>query len=224
MSEYKSPDMDSRSGSLFEARSTRKRLMRKLKIISGIVVALVVGWFIFASVNIYHPSQGDIEARTDAVVSLSPPPYRLPFAEDLFAKGHADQLAISYVPVDPRHFNAEWVAAWEPAEKHCEEEPAEEENISCFTPVEISTRGEAHAIREVAGTESWDSITVVTSRHHVFRTRFIFEQCLGDAVDVNVVFPEPDLSLETSEGSWGWYLLYENVAFFKALYETTVGC
>lgn len=224
MSIYKSPDTDSRSGSLSEARLTRKRLMRKLKIISGIVVALVVAWFIFASVNISRPPQGDVEARTDAVASLSPPPYRLPLAEDLFAQGHADHLLISYVPVDPRHFNAEWVAAWEPAEEHCEEKPEEENNISCFTPEEISTRGEAHAIREVAETESWDSITVVTSRHHVFRTRFIFEQCLGDAVDVNVVFPEPDLSLETTEGSWGWYLLYENVAFFKALYETTVRC
>lgn len=221
-----SSDAAERSGVRLDAKLRgKKRRMRKLKIISGVVVALVVGWFIFASVSIYNPPQGDVEARTDAVVSLSPPPYRLPLAEELYANDRAPRLAISYVPVDPRHFNAEWVTAWEPAERYCEEAtPEMDENISCFTPEEISTRGEAHSVRELAETESWDSITVVTSRHHVFRTRFIFDQCIGDSVDVNVVFPEPDLSVETSEESWGWYILYENVAFFKALYETTVGC
>lgn len=200
-------------------------LMRKLKTISGIVIALVVGWFIFASVNIYNPLQGDLEARTDAVVSLSPPPYRLPLAEELYASDHAAHLAISYVPVNPRDFTAEWMKAWEPAKRYCEDQTAGmDENISCFTPEEISTRGEAHAIREVAESKSWDSITVVTSRHHIFRTRFILQRCIGDAVDVNVVFPEPDLSIEKAQESWGTYLLYENLAFFKAVYETTRGC
>jgi hypothetical protein len=212
--------------STFNARPKgKKTLMRRLKIISGIVVTLVVGWFIFATVMIYIPPQGDVEAETDAVVSLSPPPYRLPLAQELYANDRADRLAISYVPVDPRHFNAEWVAAWEPAENYCEEGTAQaDEHISCFTPEEVSTRGEAYAVRELAEVESWDSITVVTSRHHTFRVRYIFEQCVGDVVDVNVVFPEPDPYIEKSKENWGWYLLYENAAFFKAIYETTVGC
>src|SRR5690625_6675099 len=89
--------------STFDARPKgKKTLMRRLKIISGIVVTLVVGWFIFATVMIYIPPQGDVEARTDAVVSLSPPPYRLPLAEELYANDRAPRLAISYVPVDPR--------------------------------------------------------------------------------------------------------------------------
>ena len=31
------------------------------------------------------------------------------------------------------------------------------------------------------------------------RTRFILQQCIGDAVDVNVVFPEPDLFIEKTQ-------------------------
>lgn len=209
-----------------QARSLGKqRLLRKLKTICGIVIALVIGWFVFASVNIYNPHQGDLEARADAVVSLSPPPYRLPLAEELYASDHAAHLVISYVPINPRDATPEWIGAWEPATRYCEDQtPGVDENISCFTPEEISTRGEAHAIREVAERESWDSITVVTSRHHIFRTRFILQQCIGDAVDVNVVFPEPDLFIEKTQESWGTYLLYENLAFFKAVYETTLGC
>ena len=50
--------------------------MRKRTIIGGAVVTLIVGWFIFATVHIYGPRQGNVDARTDAVVSLSPPPDR----------------------------------------------------------------------------------------------------------------------------------------------------
>lgn len=202
-----------------------RKLMRKRTIIGGTVVALIVGWFIFATVNIYSPRQGNVDARTDAVVSLSPPPYRLPLAEELYSDGHADNLAISYVPVDPKHFSAEWVAAWEPAEAYCEDDTGDNQaSIWCFNLEEISTRGEALALRELAAAQSWESVTVVTSRSHVFRTRHIFQQCVGDTLDVNVVYPEPDLSVEMSEQSWGWHIAYENAAFFKALYETTVGC
>ncbi|MDR7346067.1 YdcF family protein [Enteractinococcus fodinae] len=200
-------------------------MMRKLKIFSTAVIILVLGWFLFASVSIYDPRQGDIEAHADAVVSLSPPPYRLPLAEELYHTGHADNLAISYVPVDPRHYNAEWVAAWQPAESYCED-PADErhEAVWCLTPEEISTRGEALALRELAQTQAWESVTIVTSRSHVFRTRFIFERCAADTVDVNVVFPEPDVSVERSEENWAWHIVYENAAFFKALYATFVAC
>lgn len=61
------------------------------------------------------------------------------------------------------------------------------EHVMCFHPAD-ATAAEAAALAEMARSESWDSITVVTNQHHVFRTRFIFERCLGDIADVDVVY------------------------------------
>lgn len=61
---------------------------------------------------------------------------------------------------------------------------------------------------------------MVTNQHHVFRTRFIFDRCLGDEVDINVVYAHRDYGI----GGTAWRALYENAAFFKAVYDVTVRC
>lgn len=198
--------------------------MRKLKIACGLTVVLVVGWFLFATASIYKPYQGDVDTRTDAIVSLSPPPYRLPLAQELYADDRADHLVISYVPMNLENHSAEWAAAWEPADSYCEDGSGDSgEHVWCLSPEDISTRGEALAMQELAEEQGWDDVTVVTSKSHVFRTRFIFQQCAGD-VDINVVYPEPDLTVKESGQSWGVHIVYENAAFFKAIYETTFKC
>lgn len=46
----------------------------------------------------------------------------------------------------------------------------------------------------------------------------IFAQADGDIV--NVVFSERDLSA----AQWGWHIVYENVAFLKAVFQTSFRC
>lgn len=189
---------------------------RGLKIAGGVVAALLVGGVVFASVNIVSPSQGNLNDRSDAVVSLAPQAHRLATAQQLVEAGKADTLVISYFPDD--------VSVGDPGisrvsvSEFCE--GGGDEGVMCFTPEENATIGEASAIRDIASTEGWKSMTVVTSEYHAFRTRYIFEQCLGDEVDVNIVFPEAELST----ARWGFHLVYENAAFLKAVWQTTMRC
>jgi uncharacterized SAM-binding protein YcdF (DUF218 family) len=101
-----------------------------------------------------------------------------------------------------------------PLAQHCELE-----HVVCFRPAD-ATAGEASALAELARNESWDSLTVVTNQHHVFRTRFIFDRCLGDQVYVNVVYAHRDYGLAGT----AWRVVYENAAFFKAFYDVTFRC
>lgn len=61
----------------------------------------------------------------------------------------------------------------------------------CFRHAD-ATAGEANALAEMARDESRASLTVVTNQHHAFLTRFIFDRCLGEQVDVNVVYAHRD--------------------------------
>lgn len=170
------------------------------------------------SINIVSPVQGDLQSRSDAVVSLAPQTHRLPLAEQLVEGGNANTLVISYFPGDVSIGHASAADTRVPVSDYCE--PAGRQGILCFTPEESATIGEARAVRDIVQAESWDSLIVVTDQYHAFRTRFIFEQCLGSDVDVNVVFFERDLSV----ARWGWHIAYENVGFLKAVFQTTFGC
>lgn len=61
---------------------------------------------------------------------------------------------------------------------------------------------------------------MVTSEYHAFRTRLIFDRCIEPNVDVNVVFADTQMS----PLDWLSHIVYEQVAYIKALLETTVGC
>lgn len=195
-----------------------QRSRRGLKIAGVVTTALLAGWVLFASINIVSPSQGELQSRSDAVVSLAPQAHRLPLAEQLVEGGNANTLVISYFPGDVPIGNAGAAGSRAPVVDFCE--PAGREDILCLTPEQNATIGEAYAVRGIAQEESLDSLTVVTDQYHVFRSRFIFEQCLDDNVDVNVVFFERDLSV----ARWGWHIAYENVGFLKAVFQTTFGC
>lgn len=195
-----------------------RRRGRALKIIGGVTVVVLIGWLIYASVNIVAPSQGDRQAQSDAVVSLAPQEERLPTAQQLVADGVADTLLISYFGHDPMNNIAASTDGLMPLSNYCE--PGEEPEIVCFTPEEDATIGEAYAVANIAKERSWTSLTLVTDPFHAFRTRFIFNQCLGDDFQVNVVYPERDLSFT----QWAWHVVYENAAFVKAAWQTATRC
>lgn len=92
--------------------------------------------------------------------------------------------------------------------------------VTCFIPSDDATIGEAFTVRELADQESWETVTVVTSRAHAFRAHHIFEQCVGDEVEVNLVHLAPELNA----GQWAWRIIYKNAAFIKALWQTSTRC
>ena len=196
-----------------------RRPVRKLKIIGGITATLVIGWLLFVTLNVLYPSQGDLESPSDAVVSLSPQHYRLPLAEEIWSNTGTNTLVISYVEPGLGPFERYTPPQLPDAVvEYCQMEPRDD--VVCLPPEEISTIGEAFSVNDLAAEQSWDSITVVTSKWHTFRTRFLFNQCIDGDVDVNIVYPESEMSAE----QWGWYVAYENAAFIKALYEGTFRC
>jgi len=187
---------------------------RGLKFAVGVAAVLVAGWFVYATVKIVSPAQGDLNKRVDAVVSLAPQYYRLPMAQQLVSDGVADTLAVSYFDHDTSKIPVDGTNEPVPLAQHCELD-----HVVCFRPAD-ATAGEADALAEIARDESWTSLTVVTNQHHVFRTRFIFERCVGDEVDINVVYAQRDYGL----GETARRVVYENAAFFKALYDVTFRC
>jgi len=199
-------------------RPQTQRTRGSLKIFGGLLVALLAVWVLFASIHIVSPSQGELQTRSDAVVSLAPQAHRLPLAEQLVEEEVADTLVISYFPDDVRRGGSGAADDPVPVSNYCES--GGREGIVCFTPEEAATIGEAYSISGIVAAQSWDSLTVVTDEYHAFRTRFIFDQCLGDEVDVNVVFSDRDLNV----AQWGYHLVYENAAFLKAALQTAVRC
>lgn len=193
-------------------------MLRGLKVVGTVVAALLVGWVVFASLNIVSPTQGDLRTRSNAVVSLALRAHRLSPGEQLVDDRNGDTPVISYFPDDVSLTGAGANEFGVPVSDYCESNGRE--GILCFPPEKNATIGEAYAIRDIAQEESWDSLINVTDQYHAFRTRFIFEQCLGDDVEVNVVFSGRDLSA----AQWGWHIAYENLAFLKAVFQTTFRC
>lgn len=197
--------------------SAKPRRMR-LKMIGSLVAVLISGWFIYASVHIVYPVQGDLQIRSDAVVSLAPQYDRLPMAQQLVDDGVANKLVISYFDHDALNGGLDANSELPTLSSFCDPEASQE--IICFTPEENATIGEAYAVSKIAGEESWDSITVVTNSYHTFRTRFIFERCLGNDLAVNVVYVDRDYKVSR----WVWHVVYENAAYFKAVWQVMTRC
>lgn len=187
------------------------------KVSGGLVAAVVLGWLIYATANILDPSQGDLQAQSDAIVSLAPQTFRLPLAQQLVTQEAADTLLISYFDHDPLNFHTDPTLDV-PLSEFCEAEAPYE--ILCFTPEENATIGETYAVAQIARERSWNSLTVVTDTTHAFRTRYIFDQCLGNEFELNIVVADPDMPATER----AWHAVYENAAFLKAVWQTAWRC
>lgn len=145
------------TASATRTRPRTKRTRRSLKVVGGLTAALLAGWVFFASMNIVSPSQGELQSRSDAVVSLAPQTYRLPMAEQLVEDGAADTLVISYFPGDVSGGGSDTADDRVPVSSYCQ--AGGREDILCFTPEEGTTIGEAYSIADIVAAESWDSLT-----------------------------------------------------------------
>ena len=185
----------------------RKR--RTLLWISTSIPLFAAAWVSVVTAHVVAPEQGSTR-HADAIVSLAPYRDRLPMADELYRSRAGDALAISWTgehPLPPPGKEATL------EQRRCT--LTEDPHIHCFVPAPSTTLGEALRVKELADRHGWDSITVVTSRYHVFRTRHIFEHCLGPQVNVEVVYAPTPLSI----GGWLYHIVYENVAYLKALLE-----
>jgi hypothetical protein len=165
-----------------------------------------------------QPSTSDDIEQSDAIVSLAPGESRLPTALELKRDGIADELAVSWhgqsaaAPSTPST-----ITQLELELELCRAERVK--NIVCFVPRPDSTFGEALSVKELAQLNEWDSITIVTSSYHVFRSNYIFQQCLPD-VSVQVVAAPTDLNL----WEWIYRIAYENASFVKAMIDVSAEC
>ena len=75
-------------GSVAKGRPRPKYL--GIKLVGAAVAVVLIGWLIYATVNILHPTQGELQGRSDAVVSLAPQTHRLSTAQELISDGMAE--------------------------------------------------------------------------------------------------------------------------------------
>ena len=163
-----------------------------------------------------QPSTSDDIEQSDAIVSLAPGKSRLPTALELKRDGIAEELAVSW----HGNFSAAPSTLSDISQMEMELCRAERvKNIVCFVPRPDSTFGEALSVKELAQLNEWDSITIVTSSYHVFRSNYIFQQCLPD-VSVQVVAAPTDLNL----WEWIYRIAYENASFVKAMIDVSAEC
>jgi uncharacterized SAM-binding protein YcdF (DUF218 family) len=161
--------------------------------------AAAAAWLLLAiALFVLHPA--DEPGRADAVVVLAGSKHRLPVGERLVARGTAPTLVLSR---DPEGRNP-------PVERRCRRGEAEADaSLVCFVAEPYSTRGEARALALLAAEREWETIAVVTSRFHLYRSELLVERCFDG--DVRMVSARVDW--------WRWpqALVGETVKLGRAL-------
>lgn len=136
--------------------------MRALVVVAVLLLAVPATVFVL----FVRPPTGDV-GQVDAVVALAGGQgERLRAARELVDDGAAPVLALSYGP-----------------SALCESDQPFE--VICFVPEPSTTAGEARRIGELADEHGWESIAVVTSTHHLPRSRVVVGQCTD--ADVRMV-------------------------------------
>ena len=199
--------------------SKQKTKARRFRFAVCLALAIVASWLIFVTSNVVAPAQSEPSDNIDAVVSLAPQHDRLMTAEHIFLHSSASRFLVSYFPND-RYLAGPGTGeeALEFVETYCTY--ADAVFVTCATPEHASTLGEASMINAEADAGSWESMTVVTSKYHAFRTRLILDRCVDTDLHVDVVFSEVDLNTAL----WLRYIIYENAAYVKAQVETLFRC
>ena len=99
---------------------------------------------------------------------------------------------------------------WRQAQALCDGRVRVSFRVLCFTPNPNSTRGEAEEVARLAARRGWDSIAVVTSNYHVFRSRILFRRCYKGRVAVVGAHAPPLRRAEGVAAEWP-KLLYQLV-------------
>lgn len=89
--------------------------------------------------------------------------------------------------------------------------------VICIPPDPSTTRGEAMFTQRLAEKHGWKTVVVISWRYHLWRARYIFDQCFDGDVIMRAVPRSYDLSLAEWEGVYA----YQVVGMVKAV---AVGC
>ncbi|MDO5669160.1 MAG: YdcF family protein [Corynebacterium sp.] len=154
----------------------RKRLYRRSRPVTvALLVLLVVAVGFLASMVWFLLPPTKQASSSDAVVVLGG---ASDGRHELGAEFIDDGLADSFVVAVPRG-SADRVG-W----AYCHGEHTGEADTWCLDPRPSTTAGEALGVEKLAAEQSWDSVTVVTSRPHTRRTQMVFDRCTD--LDVTV--------------------------------------
>lgn len=82
--------------------------------------------------------------------------------------------------------------------------------ITCFAPEPSTTAGEAIGFSRIAGERGWRSVTVITHRSHISRTRMLMKRHFTGEVRMSVMDAQFDPQ------TWIYAFAYETGAFIKA--------
>ncbi|MDT5015009.1 MAG: hypothetical protein QOD39_1169 [Mycobacterium sp.] len=87
--------------------------------------------------------------------------------------------------------------------------------VICARASELTTRGEAQMMHQLAEQRSWTKIIVVTWRYHMPRARLVFRQCFSPNSDAVVMAAVPR-QYDYSPARWQFIYAYQYAAFAKA--------
>lgn len=186
----------------------RRRLV--IRVALGLPVVALLGWAAFTYFVIMHPPV-DEPTRADAVVVLGPASEGgvLDEARSLVDRGLAPRIVISATAYQRGWLGnlcstGDWTTPWDTSSQ-----PAGPP-VTCFVPTPGTTQGEARAVTELATTNGWRSIIVVTPTYHVARSRMLFERCYNGRLQLTA---PPDT---TPLSRWVFQAVYQGAAFVKA--------
>jgi uncharacterized SAM-binding protein YcdF (DUF218 family) len=139
---------------------------------AGAVFAVLLALLAATIVLLVRP-RDSAARRADAIVVLGPGVNGERLREGLRLKrlGRAPRLVISRARD----------TGWEAGRRLCGSRHPE---ALCFRADPYTTRGEAHAVADLARQRGWRSLLVVTSKYHVTRVRLLYGRCIHARVDV----------------------------------------
>jgi uncharacterized SAM-binding protein YcdF (DUF218 family) len=159
---------------------------RRVRWVLGAVSGAAMLWLVVAVQLFVNVDPLGVH-RTDAVIMLGgAASERLPMAQRLQEELGAPVLVLSHTDT-PGNATADDV---------CNTATFPHASLVCFRPGGMDTRSEADIIAELAETNGWKSVTVVTSSYHVTRAGRLIGQCT--TADVQMVASHPALS----PGQW----------------------
>lgn len=170
------------------------RLLSKTFIIMMIIISI---WSLVSLRVFIYPSHPEVK-DVDTVFVPATIPGRFAAVEEIMSQGIADTLVVS-VPEIPNI----------PPPEICESN--REYEIICVTPRPSTTQGEAIAISQIAHSENWNKIAVLTFDAHSYRTKLLISRCWNK--EIRMLSLDYDLSfyrkIQVS--------LYETGAVFKSV-------
>ena len=116
-----------------------------LKHVRRAMIILIAVWMLFIAGGVVFPPQGEVEGQRDAVVSLAPQEHRLYTPAQLVEDGHSDTLVISHFTGDVAKRGTGESMQQISVTDYCEEHA--DNDVTCFTPSEDATIGEAFTVR-----------------------------------------------------------------------------